>query len=129
MTEKNIVNEWINFSLDDLNSAKILIKEKKGNYNIPLFHIHQSIEKLLKGALLYHNLSFPYVHDIEMLLNLLIKKIKDIENFRDFILEVNYLYPKIRYPIGLEIDKSKAEQLLKLSQKFFILISSSLKRD
>lgn len=129
MTENHIINEWINFSLDDLNSAKILIKEKKGNYNIPLFHIHQSIEKLLKGALLYYDLTFPYVHDIEMLLNLLIEKFKDLENYRDFILEVNYLYPKIRYPIGLEIDKSKAEQLLKLSEKFFTLISSSIKKD
>ena len=37
------------------------------------FHCQQSVEKSIKGVLIYYNISFPKTHDIDILIDLLVK--------------------------------------------------------
>lgn len=48
-----VVKEWIERGKHDLEVAKILLAE--GEYpDMVLFHIHQAVEKYLKGFLIYN---------------------------------------------------------------------------
>jgi HEPN domain-containing protein len=51
--KKPLVEEWIERGKQDLNAAKILFSKKK-YLDLVLFHIHQAVEKHIKGFLIYN---------------------------------------------------------------------------
>ena len=53
-----IVKEWIERGKHDLEVAKILIAEEEYS-DVVLFHIHQAVEKYLKGFLIFKH--YPYL--------------------------------------------------------------------
>ena len=50
--KKQVIKEWIVRGEQDLEVAKILLAEEKYS-DVTLFHIHQAVEKYLKGFLIY----------------------------------------------------------------------------
>ncbi|HID19880.1 MAG TPA: HEPN domain-containing protein [Methanophagales archaeon] len=50
--KEQIAKEWIERGKHDLEVAKILLAEKEYS-DVVLFHIHQAVEKYLKGFLIY----------------------------------------------------------------------------
>lgn len=58
----------------DLKAAKILLKDIENgddelDLDVIMFHLHQSIEKLLKSLLAYNKLHFTKTHGIDDLIN------------------------------------------------------------
>ncbi len=53
---------WLNYSMDDLKSAKVLLKEKIAN--MVCFHSQQAVEKLFKAYVAAHSLEIPKTHNL-----------------------------------------------------------------
>ncbi len=51
--KNQLVKEWLERGKNDLETAKILIS-KVDFFDVILFHIHQAVEKYLKGFLIFH---------------------------------------------------------------------------
>lgn len=53
---------WLNYSMDDLKSAKVLLKENI--VNMVCFHSQQAVEKLFKAYIASHSLEIPKTHNL-----------------------------------------------------------------
>lgn len=62
--KEQVVKEWIERGEHDLEVAKILLAEK-GYFDAVLFHLHQAVEKYLKGFLIYKGWKLKKIHDLE----------------------------------------------------------------
>ncbi len=63
MEIKGIIDYWINLAEDDLDSAEIMLKNKK--YLQSGFYCHQTIEKILKAYYWYtREQEPPYTHNL-----------------------------------------------------------------
>lgn len=51
--KEQVVKEWIERGEHDLKVAKILFAENE-YFDVVLFHIHQAVEKYLKGFLIFN---------------------------------------------------------------------------
>jgi HEPN domain-containing protein len=93
---KNIIKKWIIIADKDLQAAEILINNSSLTSNVA-FNCQQAIEKYFKAYLLEHNWKLRKTHDL-IELYIQIGKIKDLQiNFQTLI-EINRIYPDIRYP-------------------------------
>lgn len=106
MTE--IVEEWLEKAKHDLETAKLLF-DKKGYPDVIVFHIHQAIEKYLKGFLINNGWKLRKIHDLETLLSEAIRFDKDLEDYLDFGRRLTAFYYEERYPVGPSTSCSKAE--------------------
>ena len=102
---KKLVEDWIYYAENDLNTAKILIE-----YDTPItssiaFHCQQAIEKYLKAYLVDNEIPIIKTHDL-VKLDGIIKKIKALGIDKEKLMTVNEVYSETRYPgdIGLLPD-------------------------
>lgn len=93
----------------DFRAARNLLADIKSgdgelDYEVVLFHLHQSAEKYLKSLLAFNNVEYPKIHDLEMLSQLCsssgISTGMDIElliELSDFAVEGRYsfIYEKV----------------------------------
>jgi HEPN domain-containing protein len=91
---------WFNEALWDLDTARILHREKR--YNAAAFYAHQAAEKAAK-ALLYHVNEAPWGHSIRELLQRYFVKInrEADEKLLTFARELDRHYIPSRYPNAL----------------------------
>jgi len=116
MTQLN-TNDWLIKVEHDLESAQILIQQT-ANYDIVVYHSHQTIEKLLKWFLLVNDIKFPFVHDLILLSELCQPQLKT-HILLDDIAYVNKLLPKTRYPLGDWILEEEAIQSLMIAEDIY----------
>lgn len=66
------VEEWFARADEDLNLAVYAfgMPEQRRPYRLIAYHAQQCAEKCLKAFLVYHNVEFPYTHNIGRLLTL-----------------------------------------------------------
>ena len=62
--KEQVVKEWFERGKHDLEVAKILLAEDEYS-DVVLFHIHQAVEKYLKGFLIYKGWGLKKIHDIK----------------------------------------------------------------
>ena len=55
---------WYELAKHDRDTVETLIREH-GHPEIIIYHMHQSIEKLLKGKIISVGAVFPFIHDFE----------------------------------------------------------------
>ena len=99
------IKEWFDIADDDLEAAKYLNTSHKPNYYIIYYHCSQSIEKYLKGYLMYNNVKFKYEHDLVYLNNECSKvnhEFKKINTNCDIITAGS---KRIRYPNRMELKE------------------------
>lgn len=91
------VVRWFEEALWDLDTAKILHREKR--YNAAAFYAHQAAEKACK-ALLYHVHEAPWGHSVRELLLRYFKKLEmnPPENLMVYARELDRHYIPSRYP-------------------------------
>lgn len=91
------VVRWFEEALWDLDTARILHKEKR--YNAAAFYAHQAAEKACK-ALLYHVHEAPWGHSVRELLLRYFKKLEmnPPENLMVYARELDRHYIPSRYP-------------------------------
>jgi len=62
--KNQLVEEWLERGKRDLETAKILISSVE-YFDIILFHIHQAVEKYIKGFLISHGWTLKKIHDLD----------------------------------------------------------------
>jgi len=96
---KQLAEEWFLKGNHDIETAQLLF-DKEGYNEVICFHIHQAIEKYLKGFLVYNGVRHKRIHDLEEL----IKACGDIDsnflNFLDECSSITEYYFESRYPLG-----------------------------
>lgn len=109
--------EWIIKSQNNLKSAGILYRENGPSDSI-CFHCQQTVEKILKGFLVFNKKEFPKVHDLIHLLNLCKKIDKSLEGLEDEVSFLNRYYVETRYPSEVAIySKDECKKALEATQK------------
>lgn len=89
-------NNWLDFALDDIDAAQILLREKK--YNMTCFHSQQAAEKALKGFLTHKKITTPRIHNLVELINLCAGIDSEFSNFIPQMAVLNQFYAPTRYP-------------------------------
>jgi HEPN domain-containing protein len=116
--KKPLVEEWIERGKQDLNVAKILLSKKK-YFDLVLFHIHQAVEKHIKGFLIHKGWKLKKVHDLEELIKETINYDESFKDFLDFGRILTAFYFESRYPPGPPSPYSKKEikEILKNAER------------
>ena len=102
------VRKWIQFADEDLRLAEHALKLSSGcPYRLIAYHAQQCAEKYIKSFLVFHEIEFPYTHNLRKLLQLCGKDIRqtleDADNLTPFAVTT-------RYP-GIDEEVSKVEAL------------------
>jgi HEPN domain-containing protein len=120
--KKKIIGEWVRRAADDLESAKLILKETDSN-EIAAYHAHQAIEKALKARLLSRGETFRFIHDLKVIFRQVFDPSGEPEALEK-IVYVNALYPKLRYPTGDKITKEQAEKCVEAAEEIFSLLKA-----
>ena len=88
--KEQVVKEWIERGKHDLDAAKILLAEEEYS-DIVLFHIHQAVEKYLKGYLIYNGWGLKKIHDIELLITEALSFNEEFQKYLDLGRKLNHL--------------------------------------
>lgn len=92
--KENLIKSWIKSANEDFLDAEILFKGK--SYKSAAWHLHQSIEKLLKAILLKNGKQIRKIHDLISLFEDV--KLKLPQELKDLLEELNFHYLPPRYP-------------------------------
>ena len=95
---KNETEIWLQYSDENLNSARILLESHL--YNPCLHNAQQSVEKALKAVLIETSIKLVRTHDILELKLLLSKNGIDIDITDDECDLLNSIYIPSKYPVG-----------------------------
>jgi HEPN domain-containing protein len=104
----NLVCEWIEKSDEDWKVVTVLISEDNPLVTPALFHLQQSVEKLLKALLISRSIRFERRHDLLYLFELIDER--SLENDAMLLAELNPFAVEYRYPgnvPSLSIDEAK----------------------
>lgn len=123
-----VVKEWIERGKHDLEVAKILLAEKEYS-DVVLFHIHQAVEKYLKGYLIYNGWGLKKIHDIELLITEALSFNEEFQKYLDLGRKLTAFYYEERYPPGPITSYSKGEikRILKEAEKIIIKLKEGIK--
>ena len=104
--------DWFRKGEQDLKAAIILLSSD--NLEVASFHLHQALEKYLKGYLLSKGWKLRRIHDLEELLDEALAYTQDFERFRDLTQIATEYYTEERYPFMLssELNKEELEDIL-----------------
>ena len=116
--KEQVVNEWFERGKGDLEVAKILLA-KEGYLDVALFHIHQAVEKYLKGFLIYRGWKLKKVHDLESLLTEAMNFDDKFQEHLDFGRKLTAFYYEERYPPGpiSSFSKEEIEEMLETAEE------------
>lgn len=105
---KILSDRWFLTAERDLGAAKKLFKVEHFA-DIICFHLQQTIEKYLKGFLVFHNIKPPRTHDLPKLLKLCKRIDEDFGDWTDECVVLNQYYFESRYPPDAPIDYPRSE--------------------
>jgi HEPN domain-containing protein len=100
MLDSIIPAEWFAQGDLDIQAAEILLAQN-GPLAIVAFHLHQAIEKTLKGFLLSTGWPLRRIHDLEILLQEAIVRDAEFARFLAACQRITEYYIETRYPIGV----------------------------
>jgi len=125
------VELWLKQSLEDLDTAKVLLNTNK--YYASAFYSHQAAKKALKALLLYFGKDVK-THDLSKMLDIIKEEVNlNVEEVRKEALKLNPNYTISRYPDAanslpyLLYDKSDAEEYLKMAEKIINWVKNFIK--
>ena len=126
--KKQVVNEWFERGKRDLEVAKILLSDEKYS-DVVLFHIHQAVEKYLKGFLIYKGWKLKKIHDIEVLITEAASFNKEFQKYLDFSRKLTAFYLEERYPPRPVTYYSKTEikETLEITEEIINKLKEKIK--
>ena len=105
---------WVAYAREDLLAAATLLKANKGLTKQIGYHSQQAAEKAIKAALIFLQVKFPFVHDLDELRNRLPDQWKCVEDYPELDALITDFAVEGRYPGTLdepaEEDAQKAFQ-------------------
>jgi len=108
MPNQTYALEWLNLANRNLQTARLLIREKHYTDIIAL-EIQQTIEKTFKSVYAYYGISIPKTHALTILFNFVNEKIKIDDIDIEVIITINDYYETDRYPGPKYIIPSRDE--------------------
>jgi HEPN domain-containing protein len=126
MDKQNIVEEWVRFSKNDLETAEYLLGMRPLPLEIICYHCQQSVEKILKAYLLCGKADMPKTHDLNLLRNLCAAEEPAFSEIEAPCARLNPYGVQPRYPFGLEILESDMENALLDAQGIYALVKEKL---
>jgi HEPN domain-containing protein len=122
------VKEWIERGKHDLEAAQLLL-DREAHSDIVLFHIHQAVEKHLKGFLIHHGWRLKKIHDLETLISEAVDFDSSFENYLEVGRRLTAFYYMERYPPGPIPSYSAEEtgQMLEAAGKLVEKIADGLR--
>ena len=115
MAKEKIAKEWFDKGRKDIEDAEFLLDNKRAVENVS-FHIHQSIEKYLKGFLICNGWKLEKIHDLIKLIEEAAKIDKSFAGFVAPLRKITNFYYESRYPVGYEIKYTNKELRQSISQ-------------
>ena len=94
----DLVKEWINKAEHDIQMAELALKNKPELTDSICFHCQQTVEKYLKSYLVYLDITFEKVHNLQYLLDLLNEKDKIADEMYEMVEKLEDYAVEIRYP-------------------------------
>ena len=120
MSKIDIVCKWFKKAEDDLIVARHLYEDLyPKQIEIICYHAQQSIEKALKGFLVYNDIEAPKTHDLVALCRMCSKIDSTFKEITDDC-AVLTLYSSItRYPNEIEMDENEAANAIVKAQTIY----------
>jgi HEPN domain-containing protein len=99
MSDLEEIQEWVAKAEEDFAGAVALNRRRKKPLpNLVCFHAQQCVEKYLKAYLIFHEVSFPRIHDLVALLDQCIAIEAAFERLREICLSLDPYSVIFRYP-------------------------------
>ena len=106
-----------------------LVHEVIGNGNVSpeimLFHIQQSVEKLIKALFSYHSVRFSKTHDLDELAELAVQNGIELPSFMDKLTELSPYAVEARYAI-MHDDLHDIADMLAKAELFLVQVCESV---
>lgn len=117
--KKEVVKEWFERGKHDIEVAKILLAEGEEYLDIILFHIHQAVEKYLKGFLIFKGWKLKKIHDLEILITEVMNFDLEFQKYLDFGRKLTSFYYEERYPPGpiTSCNRKEVKEMLEIAEK------------
>lgn len=120
MKDSREYKNWFKKGDEDFEVAKLLFRESDFMDTVG-FHLHQVIEKYLKGFLLFYKQDYPLIHELTKLLRLCAKFDNDILDYKDECKRLNAYFIASKYPADPPVNYSKDEMRKSIEMAEFLL--------
>ncbi len=118
---------WLQYAYDDLQSAKVLLKEVI--YNMVCFHSQQAAEKLFKSFIASYHEEIPRTHNLIRLHKICEDLYGKIEIDSEILIFLNDVYIDSRYPadFGVLPSGQSGEKEAKIAYSYANAINAILR--
>ena len=125
--KRSLVRNWLKKARRDLLSAKRLTRGKDPYLDTAIYHCQQTVEKAVKGWLVYHDQSFEKTHDLRLLVTLASEIEPKFAEWFDVAEQVSPYATAYRYPGEvLEPTRDEFNQAFLAASKFYDFVCSLL---
>lgn len=125
--KQSLVHNWIMKARRDLLSAKRLARGSEPYLDTAIYHCQQSVEKAVKGWLIYNDQSFEKIHDLRLLVGQAFEIEDGFTEWLDVAEQISPYATAYRYPGEiLEPDMVEFNQAFQAASKFYDFICSML---
>ncbi len=124
--------KWIVKGDHDLGTAKITYLHIPEFLDTVTFHCQQAVEKYLKAYLIFKSINFRFTHDLVYLLELIITKDSDFEQYLDVVSELQSYAVEVRYPNEtIYLSNLQVEKAIDIAKKIrdVVTIEMNIKVD
>ena len=105
MLSDTMPDYWFEISKHDQDAVSQLFNI--GSHpDIIIYHMHQAIEKLLKGLILQNGGKLQYIHDLEKLFQILMDHNQAFLQAKDAVIGLHSFFSDLRYPVSDFLDQS-----------------------
>lgn len=125
--KRALTRKWVMKARRDLLSAKKLARGKDSYLDTAIYHCQQTAEKVIKGWLVYHDLSFEKTHDLRLLVTMASEVEPKFTSWFEVAEQVSPYATAYRYP-GEILEPTEEEylQAYKAASEFYQFVCSLL---
>ena len=125
--KRSLAHNWLMKSRRDLLSAKRLARGAEPYLDTAIYHCQQSVEKAVKGWLVYHDQSFEKTHDLRLLVTQASEVDSKFTDWFEIAVQVAPYATAYRYPGEiLEPTEEEYEEAFKAASKFYEFVCLAL---
>lgn len=99
---------------------------EKGRFWLACFSAHQAVELYLKGVLFELAGTYPFTHDLRLLLESLAGDIQVPEGLVDVVDYLNPHYTASRYSLSMEYRKSNAKRCIEYAERIIAWVRENI---
>lgn len=117
--EKEKALEWLEKGLHDISTVELIIMSK-GYADVAGVLLQQSLEKYMKGFLIFKGWKLKKTHDLKELLDEAVKYDDIFKDYYDLFDVLTHYFFEERYPLGL--SETTIDEIKELYDKVKVLI-------